>query len=270
MAGALPLGAMTYRLLCLDAGFTLLSPRRTLADALSGVLAADGHAITQDEMRAAWEDADRWFWDEYHRPGNDTWSDDSRIEEYWRRYHGVMLDRLGVEAKREVLDRILASQFAADSWEAYPDVEPMLRDVRELDVTIGIVSDWGSNLRGIVAELGLDSYFDFVLPSGAVGHAKPNPAFYRLALETADVAADDALMVGDSYRADVRGAWGVGMDAVWLDRHEGMAITPASEPMPTDVRRITSLDELPQIVRDGGPLPRGEGVDAEPAPAPRA
>ncbi|HVM25386.1 MAG TPA: HAD-IA family hydrolase [Candidatus Limnocylindrales bacterium] len=257
---------MSYRLLCLDAGFTLLSPRRTLAEALSGVLAQDGHQITEDEMRAAWEEADRWFWDEYHRPGNDTWTDDDRISDYWRRYHGVMLGRLGVEAHREMLDRILASQFAADAWEPYPDVEPMLREVRGLGgVAIGIVSDWGSNLRAIVAGLGLDRYLDFVLPSGAVGVAKPNPGFYRLALDEAGVRPEEALMVGDSYRADVHGAWAAGMDAVWLNRHEGMNITPDDEPLPTDVRQIRSLDELPRIVRDGGPLPRGQVAQGEPA-----
>ncbi len=259
---------MSYRLLCLDAGFTLLSPRRTLADALSEILAADGHAVTEDEMRAAWEEADRWFWDEYHRPGNDTWSDDSRIEEYWREYHSVMLGRLGVAAQREVLDRILASQFAADAWEPYPDVEPMLADVRAMrDVKIGVVSDWGSNLRGILAELELDRHFDFVLPSGAVGVAKPNPGFYRLAADAAGVAPEEALMVGDSYRADVRGAWAAGMDALWLDRHEGMSITPADEPPPSDVRRIQSLDEVPPIIRDGGPLPRGTAIEADAAPS---
>ena len=258
---------MSYRLLCLDAGFTLLTPRRTLADALSGVLADDGHPVTEDEMRAAWEEADRWFWDEYHRPGNDTWSDDARIEDYWRQYHSVMLGRLGVEARREVLDRILASQFAADSWEPYPDVAPMLAAVREIgDVRIGVVSDWGSNLRSILSELELDRYLDFVLPSGAVGVAKPNPAFYRLALSEGGVEPGEALMVGDSYRADVRGAWGAGMDAIWLDRHDGINITPVDEPRPTDVRRIRSLDELPAIVRDGGPMPRGEGIAAELAP----
>jgi HAD superfamily hydrolase (TIGR01509 family) len=255
---------MSYRLLCLDAGFTLLSPRRTLAEALSGVLSDDGHTITEDEMRAAWEEADRWFWDEYHRPGNDTWSDDGRIEEYWRRYHGVMLERLGIEAHREMLDRILASQFAADAWEPYPDVEPMLAEVRERGVRIGIVSDWGSNLRGIVAELGLDRYFDFVLPSGAVGVAKPNPAFFRMALDAVGAQAADALMVGDSYRADVRGAWSAGMDAVWLDRREGANITPSGEPIPSDVRRIHGLDEVPAIVAAGGPLPRSADAAISP------
>lgn len=259
---------MSYRLLCLDAGFTLLSPRRSLADALSGVLAEDGHAITDDELRAAWEEADRFFWDEYHAPGNDTWTDDSRIEDYWRRYHGIMLERLGVQGRREMLDRVLASQFSTDAWEPYPDVVPMLTAVRQLaGVRICIVSDWGSNLHGIVTELGLDRWIDFVLPSGQVGVAKPNPAFYRMALDRAGVAPEDALMVGDSYRADVRGAWSAGMDAAWLDRHDGMTITPASEPSPTDALSIRSLHEIPELVRRGGPLPRGEGIADQPAPA---
>ena len=255
---------MGFRLLCLDAGFTLLTPRRTLADALSGVLAEDGRVVTEEELRAAWEEADRWFWDEYHRPGNDTWSDDARIEDYWRRYHGVILGRLGMIARREVLDRILTSQFAADAWEPYPDVVPMLRAVRAADdVRIGVVSDWGSNLRGILAELDLDAYLDFVLPSGAVGLAKPNPAFFRLALDQVGVAPDEALMVGDSYRADVMGAWAAGMHAAWLNRADGFTITPSGEPEPTDVRILHGLDELPDLVRAGGPLPRGSSEPAD-------
>ncbi|MCC6619426.1 MAG: HAD-IA family hydrolase [Chloroflexi bacterium] len=246
-----------FRLLCLDAGFTLLSPRRTLADALSGVLVNDGVEVSEDAMRAAWEEADHWFWDEYHRPGNDTWTDDERIEDYWRRYHSVMLDQLGLEARHAVLDRILATQFAPDAWEAYPDVVPMLKAVREMgDVRIGIVSDWGSNLRDILANLGLDSRLDFVLASGAVGVAKPNPDFFRLALDRAGVAPAEAIMVGDSYRADVLGAWSAGMDAVWLDRRVGANVTPADEPVPPDMIRIHSLAALPDLVRGGGPLPR--------------
>ena len=249
---------MSYRLLCLDAGFTLLTPRRTLAEALSFVLADDGRTMTEDEMQSAWDEADRWFWDEYHRPGNDTWTDDTRIDAYWRNYHTVMLGRLGLDARNEVLDRILESQFAADAWEPYPDTEPMLTAVRAMGVRIGIVSDWGSNLRGILAGLGLDRYLDFVLPSGAVGAAKPSPEFFRMALDAGGARPSEALMVGDSYRADVHGAWSAGMDAVWLDRHEGVSITPSDEPIPNDVRRIRSLDEVPDIVRAGGPLSRGE------------
>ena len=71
-------------------------------------------------------------------------------------------------------------------------------------------------------------------------------------------------MVGDSYRAGVRGAWSAGMDAVWLDRSEGMSITPDGEPRPDDVRRISSLDEVPALIRAGAPLPRGANVAVAP------
>lgn len=249
---------MSYRLLCLDAGFTLLTPRHSMADALAGVLNEDGREITDDDLQAAWDASDRWFWDEYHRPDNDTWSDDERIRDYWRHYNSVILGHLKVREPERVLERVMAGQFANDAWELYPDVEPMLLEVKDLGVAIGIVSDWASHLRDVAAELGLDRYVDFVLPSGAVGVAKPNPAFFRLALERAGVAAHEGLMVGDSYRADVRGAWAAGMDAVWLDRTEGTSITPDDEPAPTDVRVIRSLVEVPDIVRSGGPLPRGE------------
>jgi hypothetical protein len=40
--------------------------------------------------------------------------------------------------------------------------------------------------------------------------------------------------------------------------------------MPTDARRIGSLAELAEIVREGGPLPRGSAVTAERAATPPA
>ncbi len=244
---------MRYRLLLLDAGFTLLAPRRTLADALSGVLAEDGHTVTRDELHAAWEVADRWFWDEYHRPGNDTWTDDGRIDAYWRRYHARMLDELGLEPRREMLDRILTSQFRADAWELYDDVLPMLRHVRDAEpaITIGVVSDWGSNLHEILTDLELDPWLDFVLASGAVGLAKPDPAFFRVALDRADAAPGEALMVGDSYRADVHGARSAGVDALWLDRTDGPSLRALGGHVPGDVRCIGSLAEVPSLLGIG-------------------
>jgi len=241
---------MRYRLLCLDAGFTLLSPRRTLADALAGVLAQRGHPVERDDLHRAWEVADKWFWQEYHRPDNDTWSDDARIEQAWRNYHGVMLAELGFgDRSHELLDAIISSQFATDVWELYPDVIETLTELRQLDgLQIGIISDWGSNLTDIVTGVGLDPYLDFVLASGAVGHAKPDPAFFRIALERASVPPADALMVGDSLRADVGGARAAGMDAILLVRPEGPA---QSGQEVGDVPVIASLAALPRIVRGG-------------------
>ncbi len=216
---------MRYELVCLDAGFTLLSPRRTLLDALREVLAEHGITPDDEELQRAWHAADAWFWDEYHRPGNDTWTRDDAIEETWRRYHDLMLRELGMRGRRALTERILAAQFSADTWELYADVLPALDALRAVEdgsrPAIGVVSDWGSSLPRILEELGLAPYLDFVLASGAAGRAKPDPAFFRMALERAGVAPERAVMVGDSYQADVVGARSAGMDGILLLRREG-------------------------------------------------
>ena len=248
---------MRYGLVCLDAGFTLLSPRVTLVDALRGVLAEHGMTPGDDELQRAWRAADSWFWDEYHRPGNDTWTRDDAIEETWRRYHDIMLRELGMNGRRALTKRILAAQFSADTWEIYPDVVPALAAIRAGDgggrdrPVIGVVSDWGSSLEKILADLGLAPYLDFVLASGAAGHAKPDPAFFRLALERADVAPNRAVMVGDSYQADVVGARSAGMDGVLLLRADGGAGSPA--PDAPGVPVIASLGELPALLSGASP-----------------
>lgn len=240
---------MRYSLVCLDAGFTLLAPRRTLAEALAGVLDQRGHVVTTEEVHRAWKVADRWFWQEYARPDNDTWTRDELIEQAWRDYHGVMLGELGFrDRSHDFLDAILSSQFAADSWELYPDVIPALAELRALDgVQVAVVSDWGSNLHGILTGLGLDPYLDFVLASGAVGVAKPDPAFYRIALDRAGVLPADAVMVGDSLRADVQGARAAGMAGLLLRRPEGAAERDQDDP---EVPCIASLAELPALLAE--------------------
>jgi len=237
---------MQYRLVCLDAGFTLLAPVRSLNEALRGVLAEHGHAATDEEVGRAWEVADRWFWDEYHRPGNDTWGSDEKIDAAWRQYHAMVLRELGLEDPGlQLIDTILAAQYAPESWELYPDVLPAIRELRGMGVRVGIVSDWGSNLLPIIEGLGLGAALDFVIASGAVGLSKPDPAFFGLAATRSGVSPGEALMVGDSYWADVKGAQSAGMDGILIRRPEWR---DRREPGPPEARVIASLAELPEIV----------------------
>ncbi|MEX0626776.1 MAG: HAD-IA family hydrolase [Chloroflexota bacterium] len=238
---------MRYRLICLDAGFTLLAPRNTLGDALRGLLAEHGRHITDEQVQQAWKVADRWFWDSYHRSGNDTWGDDAKIDAAWRQYHSLMLRELGVEdPDHQLIDTILAAQYAPESWELYPDVLPAVRELRELGMGLGIVSDWGSNLLPIVDGLGLGKELDFVIASGAVGLSKPDPSLFRLAAARAGVTPREALMVGDSYRADIEGAEAAGMDGILIRRPEW---SDRREAVPPEARVIASLAELPEVVR---------------------
>jgi HAD superfamily hydrolase (TIGR01549 family) len=72
-----------------------------------------------------------------------------------------------------------------------------------------------------VEEHGLAPYFDVMSVSCEVGYMKPHPKLYHHALEALDVEPSDAVMVGDSLKADVAGSQALGMTAVWR-RHDGI------------------------------------------------
>ena len=54
--------------------------------------------------------------------------------------------------------------------------------------------------------------------SEAVGVSKPDPAIFEHALRALGCDAADAVMVGDSWAADVEGARGAGIRPIWFNR----------------------------------------------------
>jgi putative hydrolase of the HAD superfamily len=72
---------------------------------------------------------------------------------------------------------------------------------------------------------------------------KPHPSIFEAALASAGVAAPEAVMVGDSLKADVHGALGAGLRAVWLRRSGG-----DSGDRPGHVPLIRRLHELPPLL----------------------
>lgn len=64
---------------------------------------------------------------------------------------------------------------------------------------------------------GLAGYFDNVVISEIVGVLKPDPAIFAHALGKAQVGAMEAVMIGDSLEADVKGALGAGIEAVYFN-----------------------------------------------------
>jgi HAD superfamily hydrolase (TIGR01549 family) len=60
------------------------------------------------------------------------------------------------------------------------------------------------------------------------GVAKPDPALFRAALAALGVAAEDAIMVGDSLDKDVRPALALGMHAIWVTEREDAVATLAA------------------------------------------
>jgi putative hydrolase of the HAD superfamily len=64
--------------------------------------------------------------------------------------------------------------------------------------------------------MGIRDQFDAIADSGALGVEKPSPAIFHWVAERLRVPAGRIVHVGDSWAADVQGALGAGLRAIWF------------------------------------------------------
>ena len=84
----------------------------------------------------------------------------------------------------------------------------------------------------------IEQYFTHVVLSEAVGALKPSREIFEYALKLNNARADETLMIGDSFDADILGAVGAGIDAVYLNN------TGRDIEIPEKVTQISSLKEV--------------------------
>jgi HAD superfamily hydrolase (TIGR01509 family) len=124
-------------------------------------------------------------------------------------------------------------QAYLDARRPVPGAPELLAEVRRrgarvVAVTNNLVAEQEDKLRHV----GVRHLFDDLVISEAAGVSKPDPAIFDLALRSAGVQADDAVMLGDSWTNDVLGAVGSGIAAAWLDR-AGTGVPDPSVPVLT-------------------------------------
>ena len=123
------------------------------------------------------------------------------------------------------------------NFELYEDVLPVLAELRQAGLKIGLVSNSARDCRDFARHHALD--VDAGLSSFHHGKSKPHASIFRAMLALLEVEPAEAVMVGDTIADDVEGALAIGMRAVLVDRaglHEGF------EP------RVADLYALPALV----------------------
>jgi putative hydrolase of the HAD superfamily len=145
------------------------------------------------------------------------------------------------------LAELLGERFGIERrlrHEAFADARPALDALRGTHA-LALVTNGASCLqREKLAGCGLtEADFDAVVISGDVGVAKPGPAIFTHALDRLGVAPGDAVMVGDSFERDIRGAHAAGIRGVWLNR-DGARPAPESN----GHLEIAELTELAAVV----------------------
>jgi putative hydrolase of the HAD superfamily len=221
----------------LDAGGVLLFPNWTR---ISEALARHGVNLSPAALAAAEPYARRQL-DDRQVIGGTT--DASRG---WL-FFDLILENAGVSpsaATAAALSELHAYHCAHNLWEFVPaPVRPALGALRDLGLSLTVVSNANGTLCAHMSRIGLDGLVDCVLDSYDERVEKPDPRLFEIALERSGATRETTIHVGDLYNVDVIGARSAGIRGVLMDEAE---LRPDA-----DCPRIRSLDELVTRIRSG-------------------
>lgn len=130
------------------------------------------------------------------------------------------------------------------SCQPFPGTREMLSELRGLGLPMGIITNGPTiRQRAKIEALGIESYFGAILISEAEGVRKPEASIFQRAAARLGVKPSTAVFIGDSAEADIGGARGSGMRAVWIRQPEVTSTPPAD----AIIDRVT--DVLPLVRR---------------------
>lgn len=195
-------------------------------------------AVDADRLREAVREESTAFWRDEEAAG------------HWR----IKLDEARVVVVTSALERLgVSHQRAEDIANGYrrevesrmalfDDTVETLAALRANGFRLGIITNGPrEGQRAKVTRFELAPLVDHVVIEGEFGRGKPDPAVFRHALETLEVEAGEAWMVGDNLYADIRGAQSVGIHAAWIHRDR---LTMPETPLATPDRIVATLHEI--------------------------
>lgn len=162
----------------------------------------------------------------------------------WVRRDGVVVDRHHWRVLHEP-ETFMPAELTGPFLEAldpplFDDVIPTLEALRgHLKLALLTNNPYGADVLDRHG-LHVDVFDRVVVADPAV--RKPDPRAFAPLMDAFSLAPGEIAHVGDSVPADVEGALGAVLHAVWLNRRRD------PYPLPPGVTEITSLSELPDLV----------------------
>lgn len=127
----------------------------------------------------------------------------------------------------------------------YPDAVPAMGTLRAAGFRLGVLANQPASALADLDRAGIASLCDGVWLSGAVGLAKPDPAFFRVAVDAWALPAGRIAYVGDRPDNDVAPARGLGLVTLRLYRgpHAAQPASSAAERPDLEARDIEEAAE---------------------------
>ncbi|MEM6720484.1 MAG: YjjG family noncanonical pyrimidine nucleotidase [Bacteroidota bacterium] len=153
--------------------------------------------------------------------------------EYWRLFREEKISKKELRYQRlskafhalnyEVSDELINLlseqyiEFLSTFNHLFDYTEELLQNLQEKYKLHMITNGFRDVQRRKMKASGILDYFEHVVDSESVHVKKPDPKIFEFALEQAKVKPEHALMIGDSFEADILGALNVNMHVIHVD-----------------------------------------------------
>jgi putative hydrolase of the HAD superfamily len=144
-----------------------------------------------------------------------------------------------------VRQRVRAMTGNLDVFQLRPEIDGLLRRLRERGLKLGIVANQPQAARERLARAGIGELFDYQGLSALTGLRKPDPRAFRVAAEALDVSPVACIVVGDRIDNDIVPAKALGMAAIQLrsGRHRRQRPRSPAETPDAVVMDVRELEE---------------------------
>lgn len=164
----------------------------------------------------------------------------------WQQLRTV-LEALGLRASLPLSELECVLMDHACQSHLFPHVEETLDSLRGLGIRTGVISNIGWSGQALARRLDklLPGHsFEFVIASSEYGIRKPDPLIFQIALKKARLPAAKVWFCGDSWEADILGAFKARLFPVWVQSSGGAP--PGGGDFP--YLKITGWQELVSMI----------------------
>jgi putative hydrolase of the HAD superfamily len=124
----------------------------------------------------------------------------------------------------------------------FPGAIEMLEKLHKEKYRMHIITNGFREVQFIKLEnSGIRHFFDMILCSEDIGVTKPHRQIFDEALKRTHCMSNQAVMIGDDWKADIHGALNAGWTAIHFDPESRFK-------KERDLPRVRSLEELPEVI----------------------
>ena len=110
--------------------------------------------------------------------------------------------------------------LSRERFRLFPDSLPVLEEIKKSVYPLAIVSDAQKVFCREEGDiLGLTPFFNHVIMSTYLGFRKPDPRIFNISCILFNVSPEEAVYIGNDIETDIKGAKGIGMQSILLDRN---------------------------------------------------